>query len=184
MMVRPLPRCSLVKGFYMDLAAMIRSIPDFPRPGIVFKDITTLISDGPALRETIAELRKRFAGDSVDAVIGIESRGFIFAAILAYELGVGIMPVRKPGKLPFETIAESYELEYGTDSLEMHIDALKPGQRVVIVDDLLATGGTVEATIRLVRKLGCAFVIELDFLGARRRLAPMRIESLIHVESE
>jgi len=173
----------------MDLAARIRSIPDFPKPGIVFKDITTLLGDGPALRETMAELRKRFDGETVDAVIGIESRGFIFAAILAHELGVGMVPVRKPGKLPFATIAESYALEYGSDSLEMHVDALKPGQRVVIVDDLLATGGTVEAALRLARKLGaevigCAFVIELDFLGARQRLAPMRLESLIHVESE
>ncbi|HNS72915.1 MAG TPA: adenine phosphoribosyltransferase [bacterium] len=173
----------------MDLADKIRSIPDFPKPGIVFKDITTLIGDGPALRETIAQLRRRFEGERIDAVIGIESRGFIFAGILAHEFGVGMVPVRKPGKLPSATIRESYALEYGSDSLEMHTDALQPGQRVLIVDDLLATGGTVEAAIRLARALGaevigCAFVIELDFLGARQRLTPMRLESLVHVESE
>ncbi len=173
----------------MNLADKIRSIPDFPKKGIIFKDITTLTGDGEALRESVRLMKDRFKEERFDKVVGIESRGFIFAAILAHEWGIGMAPVRKPGKLPAATIRETYDLEYGQDSLEMHIDALQQGQRVLVVDDLLATGGTVEATIRLVEKLGatvagCCFLIELDFLKGRERLGDYRVESLVHVESE
>ncbi len=173
----------------MDLAAKIRSIPDFPKPGIIFKDITTLLADGPALRESVQKMLELYKDQVIDVVVGIESRGFIFASILAYELGVGMAPVRKPGRLPYKKISESYELEYGSDSLEMHIDAVKEGQRVLIVDDLLATGGTVEATARLVERLGgkvagCCFLIELDFLKARDKLKNYRVEALVHYGAE
>jgi len=173
----------------MDLAEKIRSIPDFPKKGVVFKDITTLLGDGAALREAICEMKQRFEAEKIDAVVGIESRGFIFASILAHEWGIGMVPVRKPGKLPHRTLKESYSLEYGTDSLEMHVDALKAGQRVLIVDDLLATGGTASAAIKLAERLGarvvgCCFLIELDFLGGRTILKGYRVESLVHVQSE
>ena len=173
----------------MDLADKIRSIPDFPKQGIIFKDITTLVQDGPALAEAIRQMKALFAQEMVQVVVGIESRGFIFASILAYEWGVGFVPVRKPGKLPYQTMRESYSLEYGEGSLEMHIDAIKPGQRVLIVDDLLATGGTVAATERLVCRagaevIGACFVIELDFLNGRKKLGDYRIESLVHVKEE
>jgi adenine phosphoribosyltransferase len=173
----------------MDLASKIRSIPDFPKKGIIFKDITTLLSDGAALHESIQEMKRIFSGEKIDTVVGIESRGFIFAAILAYEWGVGVVPVRKPGKLPYRTIKEQYALEYGVDTLEIHADAIMPGQKVLIVDDLLATGGTAAAAIRLVQKLhgsvvGCCFLIELDFLHGREHLEPCRIESLIRVAEE
>jgi adenine phosphoribosyltransferase len=173
----------------MNLADTIRSIPDFPKKGIVFKDITTLLQNGSSLQESIAQMLKLFAGEAIDMVVGIESRGFIFGGILAYSWGVGFVPVRKPGKLPFKTLHESYALEYGTDSLEMHIDALKPGQKVLIVDDLLATGGTVAATERLILQsgaivAGACFLIELDFLHGREKLGTYRIESLIHVSDE
>ena len=172
-----------------DFEKKIRSVPDFPKPGIDFKDITTLVGDGPALQETIKRMQELFAENKIDAVIGIESRGFIFAAILAYEWGVGFVPVRKPGKLPAETISESYELEYGKDSLEIHTDALEQDQNVLVVDDLLATGGTIVATTRLVERLGanvvgCCFLVELDFLGARKKLTGYRIESLVHYSEE
>ena len=173
----------------MNLASKIRNVQDFPKPGIGFKDITTLIGDGPALRESIQEMKRLYDGEHIDKVIGIESRGFIFAAILAYEWNIGVIPVRKPGKLPAETIRATYELEYGNDSLEIHTDAIKPGERILIVDDLLATGGTVEATIELVEKLkgevvGSCFLIELSFLGARQRLQGSRVDSLVIFDSE
>jgi len=173
----------------IDLEKKIRNVQDFPKKGIGFKDITTLIGDGPSLRESIHRMMDLFKNDKIDAVIGIESRGFIFASILAYEWGVGMVPVRKPGKLPYKTISETYELEYGTDSLEIHVDALSDGQNVLIVDDLLATGGTVLATARLAERLGasvvgCCFLVELDFLKARDRLSKYRIESLIHFTQE
>ncbi len=173
----------------MDLAEKIRTVPDFPKKGISFKDITTLIADGPALRTAVREMLKRFEGSEIDKVVGIESRGFIFAAIMAYELGAGMVPARKPGKLPYKTISEDYELEYGTASLQMHVDAVQPDERVLIVDDLLATGGTVRAAAELVKRLGgqivgCCFLIELDFLQARSRLSEYRIESLIHYGEE
>ena len=171
----------------MNLRGLIRDIADFPKPGIVFKDITPVLADGPALQSIVEQLSARYRG-RVDAVVGIESRGFIAGAPVAYALGVGLVVVRKPGKLPYETHAVTYELEYGADSLEIHKDALSPGQRVVIVDDLLATGGTAKATVDLVRAVGaqvveCAFIIELDFLGGAKRLAPTPTFSLVHFDS-
>ena len=159
----------------IDLSSTIRVIPDFPVPGILFRDITTLLQDGGAFKSAIDELHARVRDLRVDVVVGMESRGFIFAAPLAYLLGVGLVPVRKLGKLPSETLSVEYELEYGTNTLEIHRDAIQPGQRVLIVDDLLATGGTVVATLDLVRRLegevaGAAFLIELESLGGRARL--------------
>lgn len=168
-----------------DLAERIRDIPNFPKPGIVFKDITTLLADADAFRRTVNALADRYRDRGIDRIVAIEARGFIFGAPLAYELGVGFVPVRKPKKLPYKTRSASYELEYGTDTLEIHEDAVSPGQRVVIVDDLLATGGTVGAVAGLVRDMGgvieeCAFVIELDFLKGRNKLVGVPIHSLIH----
>lgn len=168
----------------MDLAAQIRDVPDFPVQGILFKDITTLLKDREAFRQAIDELYARTRHLSVDLVVGMESRGFIFSAPLAYLLGVGFVPVRKLGKLPAETVSIEYELEYGTNSLEMHTDAISPGQRVLVVDDLLATGGTVAATISLVQQLGgvvagVAFLIELTALGGRMHLDDYPVISLI-----
>ncbi len=173
----------------MILADKIRNVQDFPKPGIGFKDITTLIGDGDALREAVKQMLNRFKDQPLDKIIGIESRGFIFASVMAYELGIGMVPVRKPGKLPYKTLSENYELEYGTDSLEIHIDAIEQGDKVLIVDDLLATGGTVEATFKLVERLGGTvkggvFLIELDFLKARERFSDYKIESLIHFDVE
>jgi len=173
----------------MNLKEKIRNIPDFPKPGIGFKDITSLLSDGPALRKTIQEMLALYKDQKIDTVLGIESRGFIFAGILAHEMGAGMVPVRKPGKLPSETLTETYELEYGTDSLEIHSDAINKNDKVLVVDDLLATGGTIEATIKLVERLGghvvgCCFLIELDFLKGREKIKKYRIDSLIHFDSE
>lgn len=170
----------------MDLRRHIRDIPDFPKPGILFRDITPLLADGPALRWTIDHLSERYRG-SVDIVLGIESRGFIIGSALAYALGVGLALVRKPGKLPFQTFSAEYELEYGRDVLEIHRDAFGHTTRVLIVDDLLATGGTASAAIRLVEHLRgeiveCAVIIELDFLKGRQRLAPHPVYSLVHYE--
>lgn len=168
-----------------DLAPLIRDIPDFPKKGIVFKDITTLLKDGPAFRDAISQLIQGVSGYQFDRVVGMESRGFIFAAPIACQLGLGFVPVRKLGKLPGETISTEYELEYGTNTLEVHADAIEPGQRVLIVDDLLATGGTVSATIDLVERLGgtvacLAFLVELDFLRGRDRLQGHPVVSLVH----
>ena len=165
----------------------IRTIPDFPKPGIMFRDITPLLSHAGALRETIAQLAAPFRDQKVDAVGAAESRGFIFAAPLAIELGVGFVPFRKPGKLPFDVHAFHYELEYGSDSLEVHIDGFQPGQRVLLIDDLLATGGTMAACCKLVENcgatvIGCAFVIELAGLGGRKVLAPHQVTSLIRYD--
>ncbi|HPG37795.1 MAG TPA: adenine phosphoribosyltransferase [bacterium] len=173
----------------MDLKKIIRQVPDFPKKGINFIDITTLINDGPALREAVKQMKDHYRDTAIDVIVGIESRGFIFGAILAHELGLGFVPVRKPGKLPAATIRESFALEYGQDAIEIHLDALKKGQRVLIVDDLLATGGTVQAAAHLVERLdaivvGCCFLVELDFLGARKKLAGYRIESLVHYSEE
>src|SRR5436305_15080105 len=159
----------------IDLTTKIREVPDFPIKGILFRDITTLLQDGEAFRAAIDELAARVADLEVDVVVGMESRGFIFAAPLAYKLGVGFVPVRKLGKLPCETVRVEYDLEYGSNTLEMHRDAIRPGQRVLIVDDLLATGGTVGATIKLVEELGgqvvgAAFLIELTDLGGRAQM--------------
>jgi len=175
-----------------DIASLrraIRDIPDFPKPGIVFKDITPLLGNGRLFRRTIDILADRYRSQKIDTVLGIESRGFIIGAALAYELSAGFCIVRKPGKLPYETYKASYELEYGTDSLEIHIDAIPHNARVVIVDDLIATGGTAAATAELVNKLGgtvveCAFVIELSFLKGRERLRPHGVFSLVQYDAE
>ena len=167
-----------------QLRELIRDIPDFPKKGIIFKDITPLLKNGPALRFACDQLASSFKGSRIDQVVGIESRGFIFSPVLAYLLGAGFVPVRKKGKLPAAKEAVSYSLEYGEDSLEVHLDAIKKGTQVVIVDDLLATGGTAEAVIRLVEKLGAsvlglAFLVELSFLKGRGRLRDYQIHSLI-----
>lgn len=167
----------------------IRDIPDFPRPGIVFKDITPLLGNGPLFAKTIDVLAERYRDQKIDIVLGIESRGFIVGAALAYKLGAGFCVVRKPGKLPYDTHSASYELEYGTDSLEIHIDAIAQHARVLIVDDLIATGGTAAATAQLVSKLGgevveCAFVIELSFLKGRDKLQPYGVFSLVQYDAE
>lgn len=169
-----------------DLTRWIRDIPDFPKPGIVFKDITPLLANGPAFREAIDRLAEPFRG-KVDAVLGIESRGFILGAPVAVALGVGLAIVRKPGKLPWQKQSASYELEYGTDSLEIHQDAVGRGHRVLLVDDLLATGGTARAGLELIRRLegepvACAFLIELVFLGGRQSLAPVPVHALIRYD--
>jgi adenine phosphoribosyltransferase len=167
-----------------DLAVHIRDVPDFPKKGIVFKDITTLLKNGPAFHTAIDMLANEVRDLDIDLVVGMESRGFIFAAPLAYILGVGFAPVRKLGRLPAATVSIEYELEYGTNTLELHVDALEKGARVLVVDDLLATGGTVAATIALVERLGGtvvanAFLVELPFLKGRERLQGQRIISLI-----
>ncbi len=175
----------------IDITKSIRDVADFPKPGIVFKDITPLLADPNALRETILLLIKPFIGMGVEMVTGVESRGFIFGTAVADRLGVGFVPIRKPGKLPCETIAQSYELEYGTDSIEIHADAIQPGQKVLMVDDLLATGGTMGAAVDLVEKIGgvvvgSVFVLELAFLQGRKKLEDrgVQVHSLIQVAGE
>jgi adenine phosphoribosyltransferase len=167
------------------LKTKIRNIPDFPKPGIQFKDITPLVKDPPSLRLTVHQLLHPFLGERLTAVVGMEARGFIFGSLLAWELGVGFVPLRKPGKLPYDVQSISYDLEYGSAQLEVHADALSPDDRVLLVDDLLATGGTATASCRLIERLGaeiaaCAFVIELDELKGRERLAKYRVHSLVH----
>jgi adenine phosphoribosyltransferase len=167
-----------------DLRSLIREVPDFPKPGILFYDITTLLKQPDAFREVIDRMAEQASGTQVDLVVGMESRGFIFSAPLAYKLGAGFVPVRKLGKLPSKTIQVEYELEYGRDALAMHEDAIKPGQRILAVDDLLATGGTMAATLRLVEQLGgkvvgVAFMIELAFLHGREKLKTYPLHSLI-----
>lgn len=167
------------------IKSRIRNVPDFPREGIIFKDITTVLRDGEAFKNCVDLLSEHFKKQKIDYIAGIEARGFIFGSALAYKMGVGFIPIRKPGKLPSKTERVSYELEYGRDSLEIHIDAVEPGKRVLIVDDLLATGGTAEAAIKLVKKIGgiivgIAFVVELEFLKGREKLpADCRITRLI-----
>ena len=175
----------------MKIEEFIRDVPDFPKPGIVFKDITPLLGDIEALRLCIKQLADPYRNSGVELVTGVESRGFIFGSMLADELGVGFVPIRKPGKLPAETISESYELEYGTDTIEIHADAISPGQKVLMADDLIATGGTVEAACKLVKRLGgdivgAVFVIELSFLPGRAKLDALGVEthSLIDVAGE
>lgn len=168
----------------MELSRYIRDVPDFPKKGIVFKDITTLLQDGAAFKQSVDLIFKKYRDSGIGKVVGMESRGFIYGAPLAYLLNCGFVPVRKPGKLPYEKISEDYELEYGTDSLEMHADAIGPGEDVLIVDDLLATGGTAAAVIRLVERLkghivGVEFLIELQFLEGREKLKQYPICSYI-----
>jgi adenine phosphoribosyltransferase len=167
-----------------DLRAKIREVPDFPKPGILFYDITTLLKDPDAFREVIDRMADQVKDSGVDLVVGMESRGFIFSAPLAYQLHAGFVPVRKLGKLPAETIEVEYDLEYGTATLEIHKDAIQPGQRVLIVDDLLATGGTVQGTIELVRRLGgeiagLSFMVELTGLHGREQLSDFQIHALL-----
>ncbi|MBI4388145.1 MAG: adenine phosphoribosyltransferase [Candidatus Omnitrophica bacterium] len=169
------------------LRSLIRDIPDFPKPGIIFKDITPLLKNGEALRMVCDELAKHFQKQVIDQVVGIESRGFIFSPMIAYKLGAGFVPVRKKGKLPHEVERVSYTLEYGEDFLEIHRDAISKGDHVLIVDDVLATGGTAEAVVKLVEKLGgkvigLAFVIELLFLNGRNRFSNIPLSSLIQYD--
>ena len=169
----------------MDLKACIRNIPDFPKPGIIFRDITTLLGNPAALAYTIDTMATQVRDLQPQYIVGMESRGFIFGAALAYKLGIGFIPVRKPGKLPGEIQAIEYTLEYGTDRLEIHKDAAPPGSRVLIVDDLIATGGTAVATAQLLQQIntnlvGCAFLIELDTLNGRSKLPNVPIISLVN----
>jgi adenine phosphoribosyltransferase len=171
-----------------DLKALIREVPDFPKPGINFYDITTLLKEPEGLRRTVDALAAQFAGERVDTVIGVEARGFIFAPALAYHMNAGFVPVRKPRKLPAECASISYDLEYGQDTLEIHRDAVGAGHRVLIADDLLATGGTARAVVELVEELGgevagLVFVVELEFLPGRERLAGYDVRSLIKYQS-
>lgn len=168
------------------LRSRIREVPDFPKPGILFRDISPLVRDPEALRTAVHHLIHPFVGQPVDLVAGMEARGFIFGSLAAWELGVGFVPLRKPGKLPYDVQAISYDLEYGTAQLEVQIDAIRPRERVVIVDDLLATGGTAEASCRLVEQLGArvfglAFLIELKELGGRARLKGRFVHSLLQL---
>ena len=170
-----------------DLKKLIREIPDYPKPGIIFYDITTLIKNRAGFARVVDFMTSPYLDKNVDLVLGMEARGFIFGPAIAYRLNAGFIPVRKPKKLPFQTVSYTYNLEYGTDTLEIHKDAIQPGQRVLIVDDLLATGGTAEATAKLASKLkadicGLSFMVELDFLHGRERLAPYEVFSLLHYD--
>ncbi len=168
----------------MDLAALIRDVPDFPVEGILFKDITTLLQDADAFREAVDALASRYADREIDQVVAIESRGFLLGAPLAYKLGAGLVPIRKAGKLPAKTISAEYSLEYGTATLEMHVDAIHPGEKVLLVDDLLATGGSARAATDLIERLGgvivgVALLIELEFLQGAKQLEGYEVFSLI-----
>lgn len=172
-----------------SIKSKIRAVPDWPKKGIMFRDITTLIKDPDGLKETIDLLFERYKNEEIDYVIGIESRGFIFGAPLAYLLGVGFVPIRKPGKLPADVISEEYTLEYGTDKIEIHKDAIKKGDRVLIIDDLLATGGTMVAARNLVRKLGaeiveCSFIVDLIDLKGKDKLKGENIFAIVEFEGE
>ncbi|MEM7026636.1 MAG: adenine phosphoribosyltransferase [Pseudomonadota bacterium] len=167
------------------LNAYIRNIPDFPEPGIQFKDITPLVKEPAMLRLAVHQLIHPFLGEEIKYIAGMEARGFIFGSLAAWELGVGFIPLRKPGKLPYDVESLSYDLEYGSASLEVHVDAVEKGDRLLLIDDLIATGGTAAASCKLIEKLGgeiagCAFVIELDFLKGREKLAKYTVNSLIH----
>lgn len=163
----------------------IRDIPDFPEAGITFRDITPLVADPAAMQLSVYQLLQPFLGETINAVAGMEARGFIFGSLAAWELGVGFIPLRKPGKLPYDVQSASYTLEYGSAALEVHTDAVNPGDRILLIDDLIATGGTARASCQLVEKLGgeiaaCAFVIELDALNGREKLSNYRVHSLLH----
>lgn len=171
----------------LDLRQFIRAVPDFPKPGILFRDITPLLANPVAFQAAIDRFAEQYRGSRIDSIVAAESRGFIFAAPLALALNAAFVPIRKPGKLPFEKHSHSYDLEYGSDTLEMHVDALLPGQRVLVIDDLLATGGTVEACCKLlgnfsVEIIGCAFCIHLTGLGGHQRLAPHPIFSILQYD--
>ena len=177
------------QGLATDLKAAIRSIPDYPKPGIVFRDITTLLGDARAFRRSVDELVHPFAGGRVDKVAGIEARGFILGGAVAHQLSAGFVPIRKKGKLPHETVRIAYSLEYGTDEMEIHVDAIAPGERVVLVDDLIATGGTAVAATQLLRQMGAnivaaCFIIDLPDLGGARKLGDLGVEvrSLVSFE--
>ncbi|MBY5921141.1 adenine phosphoribosyltransferase [Ferrimonas balearica] len=167
----------------------IKTIPDYPKPGILFRDVTSLLEDAEAFRLCIDVLAEHYQGQGFTKIVGTEARGFLFGAPLAHQLGLGFVPVRKPGKLPRETVAESYELEYGQDTLEIHIDAIVPGDKVLVIDDLLATGGTIDATVKLIRRLGgeatdAAFVINLPDLGGEARLKALGLNVVTLCEFE
>ena len=169
---------------YNELKQAIRDIPDFPKKGIIFKDITTLIGKGDLFRKTIDGMITRYKGKGINKVVGVESRGFIFGAAVAYGLGAGFVPIRKKGKLPYRTVSGTYDLEYGTDTIEMHEDAVSKGEKVLIIDDLLATGGTMKASADLVKNSGAeiagiAFIVELSFLKGREKLAGYDVFSMI-----
>ena len=173
----------------LDLKQKIRNIPDFPKKGVVFRDITTLVGDVEAFKYSVDRMVEYWRGKKIDAVLGAEARGFIFGGVIAYKLGVGFIPVRKPGKLPYRTCQVSYDLEYGKNILQIHIDAIKKGDKILIVDDLVATGGTAKAKAELVEKtggevVGFCFLIELEFLNPRKILKDYDIFSLIKYESE
>ena len=173
----------------MNLKETVRSIPGWPIEGVIFRDLTTLMKDPEALRESCDILYDRYQDQDIDAIVGIDARGFVFGAVLAYKLGIGFIPVRKKGKLPAATIEESYDLEYGSATMEIHEDALQNGQRVIIVDDLIATGGTIGAAVKLVKNLGaeiieCAFLIELPDLKGREQLDGCKIFSIMEFEGE
>jgi adenine phosphoribosyltransferase len=168
----------------MDLEKIIRDVPDFPKQGIIFKDITTLLQDGDAFRQALNLMMKKYLDAKIDKILGIDARGFIFGGVLAYKLGCGFVPARKPGKLPYRVVREEYTLEYGSNALEIHEDSIRPGEKVLIIDDLLATGGTALAAARLVEKLGgevagIEFLIELAFLNGREKLSRYKVHSLI-----
>ncbi|TWJ13644.1 adenine phosphoribosyltransferase [Geobacter argillaceus] len=167
-----------------DLKSIIRDIPDFPKKGIIFKDITTLLADAKSFQRMVDLLAHRYIGQHVDKVVGVEARGFIIGAALAYKLGAGVVLVRKPGKLPAETFKKTYDLEYGTDTLEIHTDAIKPGEKVLLADDVLATGGTMAAVVDMVQQMGgdlveCCFMTELTFLHGRQKLPKGKVHSLL-----
>lgn len=167
----------------------IRAIPDYPKPGIMFRDITTLLQDARGFRKTVDEMVQPLAGTRIDKVVGIEARGFILGGAIAHQLSIGFVPVRKRGKLPWKTLAQEYQLEYGTDSMEVHIDAIQPGENILIVDDLIATGGTAEAAIKLIRAhkgnvVGCSFIVDLPELGGRKKLEALGVQVLSLCEFE
>ncbi len=171
----------------IDLTTAIRSIPDYPKPGIIFRDITTLLGDAVAFRQAVDELVAPYKGLGIDKVAGIEARGFILGGALAHQLGAGFVPIRKKGKLPHQTVRMAYSLEYGTDEMEIHVDALKPGEKVILTDDLVATGGTAEGAVKLIRQLGAeivsaCFVIDLPEIGGRKKLEALGVEVRTLVE--
>ena len=173
----------------MNLKDKIRNIPDFPKAGIIFFDITTLIKDGPALKYSVDAMAEQYKGKKIDAIMGAESRGFIFGAAMAYKLGVGFIPVRKPGKLPYKTCQVSYDLEYGSSSLEMHVDAISKGDNILVVDDLIATGGTAKAMAQIIEQMGgnvvgFSFLVELSFLNPRKILEGYDVQALVEYVSE